>query len=553
MKHSRTLALAGLGLTSLLTGCDGGTITYTPNSQANSSASSISSSSSSIDDCAIGTAGAPACYAITPSKEQCAIGNCEVEYTTADACGVKGLDAQFIFEGYDPSRCQPPEFDICSAINGRTYYTTTLEEGGSTPNGVSKMHWQASFKDGQLSLLQSDFGISGTYSCSNNQVIATLDNGSGNKEMIIELSEDTTQFKLDPLGTGELTYAYSEAKDTDSCRGVAGKTFSTPPAISNNLEDGPTLFEFSTAPNTVIYGYSDIRERGYYDCDLGQLHVHLESKPTPLLFDVNRHAFDITLLGEPNITLPQVTTPIACTAQYAPVCAAQTVQCVTTPCYPIHTTYSNQCVADAAKLHTLFEGECGDKEGQSFVEPTPTICPANIDPVCGKVKTNIQCITAPCPNSEYKTFNNSCEANANQAQISFKGLCSDVNLEQTVSFEQQPTRLYNVKSDATSPGPMPQDSGINIISATIRDDILMAKLGYSGCNEQPIFFNVDASILLASFPEQTSYTFSKTTEDLCQAYFETTFEYDLLPIRGNFPDQVEGKGGLIVTGELYQR
>ena len=92
-----------------------------------------------------------------------------------------------------------------------------------------------------------------------------------------------------------------------------------------------------------------------------------------------------------------------------------------------------------------------------------------------------------------------------------------------------------------------------MIEATIKDDILIAKLGYSGCNEQTIHLNVDASVILPSFPEQVSYAFSKSKEDLCEAYFETTYEYDLLPIRANFRALVEGNTGLAVAGELYKR
>lgn len=50
--------------------------------------------------------------------------------------------------------------------------------------------------------------------------------------------------------------------------------------------------------------------------------------------------------------------PIACTMEYMPVCGAKPIVCVTTPCNPIPTTYSNKCkmAADGATL--LYEGRC---------------------------------------------------------------------------------------------------------------------------------------------------------------------------------------------------
>lgn len=580
MKHLYALTIASLGLTGLLTGCDGGTITYTPNSPDNSSvtttsttstASSVissssisiisapsstpsstsSSTSSSVDDCAIGTAGAPACYAITPSEEQCAMGDCEVEAIISDYCGTRNLEAELLFYSNNPDLCQSYSSLICRTLEGRTYYSTTLEEGDLSGNGPSKMHWQVNFNEGQLNVLQAGFIISGTYRCENNQLITTLDNGNGAQETVLNINEALTQFTLDTIDAGEVTYAYSEQQDLGSCPGVAGNRYSTPPSNSTNPEEGPTFFEFAASTNTVIYGYSDIRESGYYDCGLGQLHVHLDSNPEPLVLRVNRHAVDITLLGNPNIILPQVNVnePAMCTQEYTPVCAAKTVQCATESCYPIHTTYGNQCEADNSPI--LFEGECGAKEGQAVIQE-PTTCPAIYAPVCAKVTADIQCVTTPCPSHQYKTFSNDCNAGGN-ALISFNGTCDSIKLDRQLSFEQQPARLYNFNAGSSLPANLPSTKGVTVIEATIKDDILIAKLGYSGCNEQTIHLNVDASVILTSFPEQVSYAFSKSKEDLCEAYFETTYEYDLLPIRANFRALVEGNTGLAVAGELYKR
>lgn len=41
--------------------------------------------------------------------------------------------------------------------------------------------------------------------------------------------------------------------------------------------------------------------------------------------------------------------PVACTMEYAPVCAKVEVQCVRAPCYPIYKTYSNRCEMNAER------------------------------------------------------------------------------------------------------------------------------------------------------------------------------------------------------------
>lgn len=53
---------------------------------------------------------------------------------------------------------------------------------------------------------------------------------------------------------------------------------------------------------------------------------------------------------------------IACTMEYAPVCASVAIQCITTPCDPIEQTFGNMCMMNANKLATfLHNGECETK------------------------------------------------------------------------------------------------------------------------------------------------------------------------------------------------
>lgn len=51
--------------------------------------------------------------------------------------------------------------------------------------------------------------------------------------------------------------------------------------------------------------------------------------------------------------------PVACTMEYAPVCAKVQVQCVTTPCEPVYETFGNACTMNANKNATFaYNGEC---------------------------------------------------------------------------------------------------------------------------------------------------------------------------------------------------
>lgn len=52
------------------------------------------------------------------------------------------------------------------------------------------------------------------------------------------------------------------------------------------------------------------------------------------------------------------TIPIACTMDYAPVCGAVAVECITAPCGPVQQTFSNNCMARASKAINITDGEC---------------------------------------------------------------------------------------------------------------------------------------------------------------------------------------------------
>lgn len=54
--------------------------------------------------------------------------------------------------------------------------------------------------------------------------------------------------------------------------------------------------------------------------------------------------------------------PTACTMEYEPVCGEVEIQCITTPCDPLQTTFSNTCEAESANAQILYEGACQDPE-----------------------------------------------------------------------------------------------------------------------------------------------------------------------------------------------
>lgn len=48
----------------------------------------------------------------------------------------------------------------------------------------------------------------------------------------------------------------------------------------------------------------------------------------------------------------------ACTKEYRPVCGSKPIVCITTPCNPIPTTYSNTCMMETDGASFLYEGQC---------------------------------------------------------------------------------------------------------------------------------------------------------------------------------------------------
>ena len=580
MKTRNALSLLTLSISAVLVGCDGATISIEPNPEQcdtpmpatcymvkNNTGEWIYDTLSQCDvipegavqdsegacadegavvhhcDSPEPTPGAaPACFAITPDASECPLGNCAVEYRFTDFCGVRDEQAEIVEQGYCDGTIQPPAPEtLCAQINGRTYYTETLEEGGATPNGINKARWSIHFEDGELSLFQSDFGMAGSYACRDEQMIITV-NGGDISEHILTFENGIESFAFNPVGAEPLTYIYSEPKHNGgACGRVSGNRYSTPLDPDAHPGEGPTFLEFNDSPNTVIFGYGDIRESGHYECQLGELHIHTPNRIKPLVIEVNRHGTTVTILDEHNVTLPIVDdNPVACDQRYNPVCASLDtgIQCVTTPCPTnVYKTYGNRCSADAAKSPVLFDGECGKLEGEP-VDGQAVVCAAVYMPVCAKAVSNIVCVTSPCESHQYKTFGNNCEAGAALAMTSFNNSCDTYGIEGLVSFQHEPIQLNMPKPEA--------GYVVQFANTEINGDILTARVTYSGCQEQPVHFHASTAWLEPSdaLVVAAENYFTKDVNDACQAVFTTEQSFDLTPIKAayftSFPDRSAG-------------
>lgn len=80
-----------------------------------------------------------------------------------------------------------------------------------------------------------------------------------------------------------------------------------------------------------------------------------------------RAAIHREVAAKTNITVGSV----ACTKEYMPVCGGKPIVCITTPCDPVPTTYSNKCMMEAGGASFLYAGQCRE----------PVANPAN-DPQC---------------------------------------------------------------------------------------------------------------------------------------------------------------------------
>ncbi len=64
---------------------------------------------------------------------------------------------------------------------------------------------------------------------------------------------------------------------------------------------------------------------------------------------------------------------MACTMEYAPVCAKVEVQCFRAPCYPVYKTFSNKCMMNSEKATEVHNDACSEFEEGSPVVISETL------------------------------------------------------------------------------------------------------------------------------------------------------------------------------------
>lgn len=515
---------------------------------------------------------------------------------------------------------------LCDQLNNQTYFAETLGEGGMGPDGLWFDHWSVRFSDGDMLMSQSDFGMSGDYSCVDGNVLLESINVPGRT---LSFSEDLKTLYFDPFSESgtpaktDLTYIQAPKDltfDDHACKQVMGKTYIEQSFSRVKNSDDPKAamtqlaleFEltFSDGQKVDVLEYGE-RYAGYFDCTLDVLHVHRDSADSkPLIVNVGKEGVNLTIEYADRTVhfVEDSDSPVLCTLQYDPVCAAKNtgIQCVTTPCpTEVYETYGNQCSAEAEGSRVLFSGECGDKEGQP-VEDGPVACTKEYAPVCGALVSASPCTIMPCPASKWTTFGNNCvaqaagasyvsegecganddqivrelppsvcpavalpvcakglaswdckgespcfthkyssygndcEAKVALAEIAFDGLCGDLG---GVLAQSQPlVKMTDTAFPKTNKTPM-------ITSASIDGDVVHLKLGYSGCDEQHFDLYI-SSAFMESFPVQTQFVFTPQVEDGCDAAFETSFEYDLIPLKINYQKAYQTQTGSISLGDL---
>lgn len=507
--------------------------------------------------------------------------------------------------------------EMCDYLEGRTYFTAELGDGGRTEHGINLSHWSAKFNDGTALFMQSDFGLAGTYTCVEGEVVLTLgeaepvtlvfDHGENDASSHME---PYSSFRFNPLSGDDKHYVAVDAPKAGryaDCKLVSGRRYT---AVSSATEGGgpipiETPFIHFSERQSVEYeitGSGQAPVQGIYDCDLGVIHLHSDERDvTPVHVSVNdkrgdsitavRGDYEIEMVvadtdcgtqpicvvkpenlqcvtapcpagvhktimrntcavdlpipytiihegecgdleGQPFYEEPQ-----ACTKEYAPVCAAvpSPQPCSTIPCPKlIHKTFGNDCMARAAQAH-ISEGECGERLENEVVTELTGACPTVVDPVCAKRRVPIECVTTPCPNHQYQTFNNECEAFFALAEMAFADQCGE--LEGAVAFDNP---LVKRVDDMPS-----TEKTVAITEVQFDGDVLNVTLGYSGCDQQHFHLYVSTAFR-ESNPVQVDTAFVPMLEDDCDAALSTTFKYDLTPLKYAYQQSYQTDTGTIV-------
>lgn len=507
--------------------------------------------------------------------------------------------------GNNNQNVTPSAGGLCEFLDGRSYYTAGLGEGGISPDGIWLRHWSAHFDGGEVRLDQSDFGMFGNYQCDGDTVTLSL---SGGDEMTIEFDSPATDalspteryssFSFNPIGTEQKLYELKDGvSSTQDCELVRGESYRMPLVEGDPIPTERPFVMFGERQSVEydITGSGGAPVQGTYDCDMGVIHLHsAENDTRPLQVSVDDAAAgqitvrdgsltvsmklfeegvsdctaaprqmcvqepqNLTCFSEPcplgvhktilaSGCIDEIPDPYTlvkegecgelegqqffaeqefCTEEYAPVCGVKPVSepCQTAPCPArVYQTYSNRCKADYGQVHVVSEQACPEElEGQAASGPLSGGCTAHYDPVCGKAKTGIQCVTAPCDNYAFKTYGNQCEAFLALADVSFAGECG-TGLEGVPTFESPTVRLSEALPETTK--------SVNVSDVQWDGDIVSFNLSYSGCSPQHFDFHISTAFK-ESFPVQVDAVFKPMVEDFCDAHWTSEFSYDLKPLK----------------------
>ncbi len=487
---------------------------------------------------------------------------------------------------------------LCEQLDGALYVTETLEVGGETPSGSTLAHWTMGFKAGTVSTSQSDYTLVGDYTCEADTVYVTI--GGGPKTSVRMTPELDALVWYGPAGNAAArTYRRVDqnASSLSLCQATGIQVFEG----ELTLIDGTTeTVRVETAEGqTVNWWRGEDSGTGIFDCSVDGLHLHMGvDDTTPWVI---RQAADKSLLLELDDYQARVVivdSNEACTLEYSPVCGIKpyAVQCITAPCPSgVYETYSNTCAAEVANAEVAFTGECGDREGTPV--ENSGVCTKEYKPVCGIVESIEPCLSAPCPIKRYKTFANRCVAEKAFANVVFEDACGDVDGDRVMSVanvdcasvydpvcakenagvmcitEPCETHQYSTYSNACNAGVsgaqiasqgdcgdlegqpalatppvvivenLPTtDKSVTISNVTFDGDYVTFGAAYSGCQEQ--HFTLYASrLFLESQPVQVSVVMVPQVDDICDAYFNTTFSYDLAPLKAAFKDAYQSESG----------
>lgn len=151
---------------------------------------------------------------------------------------------------------------------------------------------------------------------------------------------------------GEIHFFINKlSKPAKNCPSVGGSMhFPEPPCMEDIEANIPYTITFNLAvPPTPpkIANFEECVAAGYDIMDSYPRQCNYEGEK--FIEEVPAHDSEVTNNEKP------------CTKEFKPVCGDIEVQCITTPCDPIKTTFDNRCLAENEGAKNITEGACTDE------------------------------------------------------------------------------------------------------------------------------------------------------------------------------------------------